>query len=277
MSTIKDLKKIFDNFQKNLNNRLDKLDEDLSSKISLISEESNKISSTNNIICGELKESTIKIKDIVTCRLLEENRRLSNRVTTLEQRVVTIERNMNLNQQNSRKSNLEIDGIPNDILQNNLKKTVTDIINALNIDCIESDIEVVHRLGGNQVPKTTIMKAKRSLIDAIVDKRKDLASVPEKVEFPENTKLFVRNNLCPHMKTLDYNCRLLKKKELIKDTWSFNGILKVLLDNEQIYKISHDVDLYKLFPDFEEFTFDRNFCQNRENDDLGDWVNSFGW
>ena len=277
MSSCKELKKIFDNFQKSLNIRLDKLDEDLSSKILTISEDSNKLSQVNNLIYGELKDSIAKIKDIVTCRLLEENRRLSNRVTTLEQRVVNIERNMNLNQQNSRKNNIEIDGIPDNISQHNLKKTVTEIIKALNIDCTENDIEVVHRLGGNQTPKTTIMKAKRSLIDEIVDKRRDLVSVPEKVNFPETSKLFVRNNLCPHMKSLDYNCRLLKRRYLIKDTWSFNGILKVLLENEQSFKISHEVDLYKLFPEFEDFTFDMNFCQNRENDDLGDWLNSYGW
>ena len=179
---------------------------------------------------------------------------------------------MNLNHQNYRKSNLEIDGIPDNIVQNELKQKVTEIINALDIECVEKDVEVVHRLGGNNVPKTTIMKAKRSLIDAIVDKRKELATVPQKIDLPENSKLFVQNNLCPHMKSLDYNCRLLKKKELIKDTWSFNGILKVILNNGLVYKISHDVDLYKLFPEFEEFTFDMKFCKNRENDDLG-----YGW
>ena len=195
-----------------------------------------------------------------------ENNNLRSRIRRLEDRIVNVERTINLNQQNSRKNNLEFNGIPEDINQDDLKTTVVKIINALEIPCVDDDIEACHRLSSKLVPKPTIIRAKRNLIEKIVFNRKKLENVAATAELPPETRLFVNNNLCPHMKDLAFNCRILKKKEVIADTWSFNGILKIKMNDGEIIRISHEVDLYNLFSEFEDFTFDREFCSNATAD-----------
>ena len=116
----------------------------------------------------QIQNDILQIRDVVIKKLLEENRVLRNRVKSLESRVVKVERSMNLFQQNSRKNNLEFDGIPDSVTQEKLVPLITKMVNALDIKCTEDDIEVAHRLKSKKSPKTTIIRAKRNLLEKIV-------------------------------------------------------------------------------------------------------------
>ena len=77
-------------------------------------------------------------------------------------------------------------------------------------------------------------------------------------------KIFVNNNLTPINKELSFNCRKLKREQLISDTWSSNGYVKLRGNDDSVFSINHEIDLFRLFPNYSEFTFDTDFLANAE-------------
>ena len=57
------------------------------------------------------------------------------------------------------------------------------------------------------------------------------------------------------MKSLSYNARLLKRAGLIADTWFSNAAVRIKKNDESVVKVSHEYELYQMFPDF-CFSFD---------------------
>ena len=71
---------------------------------------------------------------------------------------------------------------------------------------------------------------------------------------------------------LAQNCRFLKWDGEIRDTWTINSSLKFKLLCGTIKNISHDIDLYSQFPNYNKFTFDADFCSNAlENEYRGNY------
>ena len=65
-------------------------------------------------------------------------------------------------------------------------------------------------------------------------------------------------------KTLAYNCRKLKRGKYIHDTWTFDGNVKIRGEDDNIHNINHEMDLYRLFPEYNEFSFHTDFLANAE-------------
>ena len=248
MATIKALKELFDNFSLTISNRLTALE---------------------GRITQEIGDHSSNYGDKVN-KLTVESIELKKRIRTLENRLVNMERSINVSNQYSRKVNIEFNGIPESVHQKDLKNTVVNIISALDIDCTVNDIEACHRLKALHNP--TIIQTKRSIVDQIIDKRKSLSKVSSAAGLPEDTIIYASHNLCPKFRDLSYNCRSLKRNKLIADTWSFNGVLKIKLLDDKILQISHESDLYKVFPEFQLFTFDTDFCKNALMVDVDDDV-----
>ena len=192
---------------------------------------------------------------------------MKDRIATLENRVIDIERTLNMNNQNSRKNNIEVDGIPKEINHHLLEDTVVNIFNSLPepLQCSKNDFEAVHRMSPRT--DTVIVKAKSRKTIEKINKQKKLF---KKINYPsiglhKKTKIYVNDNLCPHMKDLAYNCRILKRENKIIDTWIFGGVLKIKLLSEKVRTIYHELDLFQLFPFF-KFSFDTDFCANSEED-----------
>ena len=62
-------------------------------------------------------------------------------------------------------------------------------------------------------------------------KKKKLKDVPAALDLPEGTKIIINDNLSKNMKSLAYNARQLKSKELIADCWFFNAAVRLQLNN----------------------------------------------
>ena len=128
---------------------------------------------------------------------------------------------------------------------------------------------------------------KRNIIAKVKKNAKKLKDSATRLGFPNGTRLFIRDNLSPNMKTLAYNARLLKQEEIIEDTWFWNAAVRMKV-GDKYYKVTHETDLHKMFHDFENFSFDTDFCSRvlfenpeflemREMDDLaGAWSEGFG-
>ena len=72
----------------------------------------------------------------------------------------------------------------------------------------------------------------------------------------DDSKNFLRPNLCPYYKKLAFNCRELKRRGLIlKVITSDEGTLKIVDKMNKYIKISHELDLTQAFPNFAYFNF----------------------
>ena len=223
----------------------------------------------------ELNDSIFHIRNRVLTILREENVTLRNRVHTLEARVIKIETQLNRVEQNHRKSNLELDGIPQSVTQEELAPTVVKIYNAISGKKLEvDDVEAVHRLHSKKNPKPVIVRMKRNFIDTVHKNRKNLKDVGERVNIP-GAKIFVNNNLSPSMKSVEFNARQLLKDGLISDVWFSNMSVRIKCLNGKILVVNHEIELYEAFPLYEGFSFDSDLYERVLNNDMIDLFDGF--
>ena len=221
-----------------------------------------------------VNDDLLKIREIHVDRLVKDNKNLRKRVRVLEKRMATHERQTNENEQNNRKSNCELSGIPANVKDEDLAPLVAKIMAIVLADTFEiteADIEACHRLPGKSNPKVTIVRMKRNHLFEARLKKKKLKDVPAALNLPEGTKIFLNDNLSKNMKSLAYNARLLKSEGLIADCWFFNAAVRLKLNDETIVKVTHELDLYKRFAQFQGFTFDTDFCDRVLEDDIEDY------
>lgn len=234
----------------------------------LINERFDSLEQSNIQINAQLltRKTTV---DIIT----QENRQLQKRVKTLEQRLITLEKQFNNTDQNHRKNNVEIDGVPSSVGDDDLRAVVATLINhVVDSDVAVDDIEVAHRLFSKSTPKPTIVRLKRNIIQELRSKeaKTKLKAVADRMGFPRGTKIYVNDNLSPNMRSLAYNARVLKSHKLIAETWFSNAAVRIKRSpTSKPIKVTHEKDLVDLFPDFEYFTFDMDFHrQIAENEDV---------
>ena len=228
------------------------------------------VKEANSLFYTDIKNDINEVRNVILNNLVLENRRLRGRLSLLETRIISNERASNIAAQHSRKVNLEIDGIPDTVNQENLKKTVIGIFSLAGVDNQhENDIEVIHRLNAKKIPKPVIFKARRDFLDRVLKMKKDIQKLnPEMTGFEPGTKFFINNNLCPAFSKIAFNCLKLKKSKEIADTWYNNTSIKIKTNEGLVKEITHEVDLVNLFPEYEHFTFDTRFYINVKSEDL---------
>lgn len=212
----------------------------------------------------------LKIQKIKDATLVQENRRLYQKVRTLEDRLLKLERQVNNTEQNNRKNNVEVEGIPSTIPDEQLRFVVAEIFNHIaDSDITYNDIETAHRLYSQTDPKPTIVRLKRNLIEELKTKeaKEKLKGVAPKMNFLKGTKLFINDNQSPNMRALAYNARLLKRQKVIAETWFSNAAVRIKRTaDSKTLKITHEKDLVDEFPNF-EFSFDMEFYRGLKDDE----------
>ena len=228
----------------------------------------------------EIKESVIAVKNHVMNLLYQETRHLRQRVSTLEDRLLKVERQVNRSEQNTRKYNFEIDGIPSVVPHEELAPSVVKIFNAISERKINvDDVEAVHRIPGKRQPNPVIVRMKRNLVEIAHQNRKKLKGMGGNLDFP-GSKIFINHNLSPNMRAIDFEARKLLKAGLISGAWFGNGSCRIKCLNGKNMKLDHERDLYEAFPQFDGFNFDTelfdrviNFDMDHFDDDLMSMIN----
>ena len=117
-----------------------------------------------------LKDEIILLKNTVIKNLLDDNKRLRNKIKELEEKqndnsnlLVEVESQSQSLEQYTRRNNIEIDGIPEEVTNENLEGKVVEILNSVDIDISSFEIEACHRL---PLPKKS--KKKRTTKSVIV-------------------------------------------------------------------------------------------------------------
>ena len=227
--------------------------------------------------------NTLHSRQFVISEIFRENRDLRSHVRTLEERLLKLEKQVNNTEQNNRKNNIEVDGIPSFVTDEDLRGVVATLFNHITeSDITIGDIEVAHRLYSKSSPKPTIVRLKRNIIEELKSKeaRRKLKDIAAKMNFPRGTQIFLNDNQSPSMRSLSYNARLLKSNNIIFDTWFSNAAIRIKrTPTAKPIKITHEKDLVDAFPEFEHFTFDMNFyrrLQDEENINKYDDLEGYG-
>ena len=201
--------------------------------------------------------------------LVAENKKLQAKCEDLEDinsklcnRVAKLEKTYWQNDQYQRRNNVEISGIPSTVENVDLEEKVCDIFKSIDV-CVESnDFEACHRLPysrneNRDMPQRTIVRLvnRKTCESALKNRKKLKESNKIALGFPEDTKLFINDSLCPYYRVLYGKCKKLYKNGDIVNFWTYNGMVTIRIrENGNFTNILHENDLFKLFPnvDFEK-------------------------
>ena len=151
----------------------------------------------------------------------------------------------NLNQY-TRRNNIEIMNISENITQQSLEEYVLKVMKSLDVNIVLYDLVAVHRLGKFVVGKN------RNVIVRFVNRKNAFTCLRNSKKLnssnmPEYRKLYIVENLCPSfIKIFNYLYKM-KKEQKMNNVWSYNGNVffkKSPDDNGQ--KIEHfdDIDYF---------------------------------
>ena len=101
------------------------------------------ISKLREELVENFKKSFSDIRDeIIIKNLQNENKRLNDEVSQLKEKIISIESKSNSVEQYDRRNNMEINGIPNSISDDNLESTIMSVLSkATNVHVTADDIE----------------------------------------------------------------------------------------------------------------------------------------
>ena len=184
-------------------------------------------------------------------QIIESSLSVSNNVNDkLQARVIQLEREIYVSQQYSRRECLELTGVPKDVENKDVEDKVCEILQKIGVDVNPNDIEACHRL---KKKDRTIIKfsSRKTCLKALINRKKLKDLDKEEIGFPNSTKLFLNESLCPYYRGIWGKCRGLLLDKLISRLWTYNGTVTIKLsnDDEERLSITHDSDLFSLFPD----------------------------
>ena len=211
-----------------------------------------------------IREVIIKKQNVELMKQRDELSKLRANVKTLQTRLLLGERSHNQSNQHSRKVNFEIAGIPETVSNKELKSKIVEIIKKAGVTNVSaSDLEVAHRLPSRKTPAPVIIKAKRDFIDTVFEQKKNFQNIVVKdLGFSEESKLYLNNNLSPIFKSLRYNAFRLKDDGFLQDAWYYNGYIKVKSFDGKIRTIAHEMDLFDIASEYDNFTFNTEFYKS---------------
>ena len=167
---------------------------------------------------------------------------LKERADDMEKRLRDTEKTVINNAQYLRRRQLEVSNVPTAVPDEQLTRVITDFLRTTGEDVKEADIDKCHRLSRQT---TVIMEfGSRKVRDGILMSRKKLKDKKEELQAIGLDNSFINESLCYEYRQMDYVCRRLKKSELIKDTWYFNGKLFVVDYAGKKHQIRHITDTY---------------------------------
>ena len=111
---------------------------------------------------------------------------------------------------------MEIVGIPEDVNDKELELKVCEIFESIDVNICSDEMEACHRLPYSKKedrskPKRTIVKfVNRKKCEQAIFNRKKLKDVDKtKLKFPEETRIFINDSLCPYYRGIYGKCKKL--------------------------------------------------------------------
>ena len=176
-------------------------------------------------------------------KLMESNKKqfiVVKKVNNLLQKGVTeIEKSQAKVEQYSRRNNVEISGIPHEIL-NNLEDKVIDICKDAGIEIGHMDIEGCHRL---PLSRNNAGGTKRVIVKFVNRKHSEDVLRLKKI-ISSRSKVFISNSLCPYYRYLWDKCKELQRRGIFSQVFCLGAVVTIKVsENGPLVKIYHENDL----------------------------------
>lgn len=211
------------------------------------------INQNNKKITSDIEE----MKNQIIKNLVEQNKDLQNKVKSLEHELENQKNNIEANNQYHRRNNMEIAGIPNDVDDEVLEEKVIQVLQEIEVNVEKTDIEACHRLPAsrnNPIKRTIIRFTNRKNVEKSMKNKKKLNNINmELLNFPAESKLFISEKLNRHYQKLGWHCRqLFRNKNLTSYKYQNEAYMIKFKknNNEKQKKITHENELFDLFPEF---------------------------
>ena len=171
----------------------------------------------------ELTKELLNVKDVIIKNLQAENERLREKVCSLESKVTSLEIDQNKLEQYGRRNNIEVSGIPDSVKDNCLEKKIISVFTSVGIEVKSNDIEACHRIGKSQnsSKKTIVRFSNRKFAKQALYNRKKLKSIDKSILGVTND-VFINEKLTPVNNRIAFNCRKLKRQNLISKRCTLN-------------------------------------------------------
>ena len=143
------------------NNPLSTIEENLSSEANFKASESSVISETANLILSlqkklisrfdGLDKEILNLKEVIikNRKSKVEKQRLMKKVSDLKSKTISLESDHNSLEQYGRGNNIEINGILDSVLDQNLEQKVIEILDDFDVSVSPNDTEACHRMGSS--------------------------------------------------------------------------------------------------------------------------------
>ena len=208
-----------------------------------------------------INESIQSVKDTIIANLTKANKDLFDKIKLLEDKVVSLESELQASNQYNRQNNLLISGIPEDVQHENLEAISIGIINKCCSAIVVSPEEVqgCHRISQKNIDVVCRLVNKKYVEKTLQNRVKmNNLSNDDKTNLglPASTeKIFLNEHLSPYTSKLAFYCRRLKKNDLINRMSTKKGVIKIegYFGSEELQwkTIGHLNDLHKLFENLE--------------------------
>ena len=179
---------------------------------------------------------------------------LEDKVANQDEKIKSMEKELYTSSQQSRRINLEVQGIPDTLHDDFLKQACIEIFETTGITVKKKDIEAAHRLPSRNHlrEKPVIVRfASRTKCEDILKNKKKIADFKRgDGSVLQDKRYFINNNNCRYYNSLEFYCRKLKRAGEIIGFKSSEGSLRVSLDVNTSRRITHYDDLVDLFPNF---------------------------
>ena len=143
---------------------------------------------------------------------------------------------------------MEVFGIPKTVESKDLRHTVCKVFNSIGFDLEEDSIEACHRL--TKSDRTIVKFFRRKDCQHLMRIKKGLKDLnPTNLSFPEGTKIYVNDSLCPYYRGLWNECKRLWNNKNIYSYFTDNGTVRIKqVENGPYKSITHN-DLRAIFPE----------------------------
>ena len=160
-----------------------------------------------------------------------------------------------MDNQYSRRENIELLGIDEKIQQKDLEAYVLEILKSIKINISSYNIVAVHRLGRKR------RGFNRNVIVRFVNRKNAILALKFKKNLSKTKFKDVKiiENLCPANKKIYKKCSALKRQNFLSSVWTFNGVVNIkFTDSEDEYptKVYH----------FDDIEYHLNYVSESESD-----------
>ena len=165
-----------------------------------------------------------------------------------------MKKNQAKSEQYSRRNNIELSGIPNDIPENNLEKVVVDICHDSGLKIEPKDIEGCHRLSVSRYSrdsnKRVIIKfVNRKHLQTLLQNKKIISS-KDFSHLNVHGNVFVSVSLCPYYRYIWGKCKDLQRRGKIYQVFCRGGTIAVqVIERKSAREIFHECDILDLDTD----------------------------